>query len=434
MILNNDFIIKVQNLTKVYHLFDKKFDRVKEALSPLKKRYSRDFYALNDISFSIKKGETVGIIGKNGAGKSTILKIITGVLTPTQGSINVRGTIASLLELGAGFNPEMTGIENVYMNGIIMGYTRKEMGKKLDAIVDFADIGDFINQPVKMYSSGMFARLAFSVNVNINPDVLIVDEALSVGDSFFQQKCLYRMKQMQEAGTTVLFVSHDIGAVKALCSRCIYLKNGRLIADGAADEVCDMYQNHTTDLLKSASFTDRKSHTIISKEKSGLKYFREDPDFGTRMTERSGGGELRFTAFDLYYGDKMVTTQKMLTPLHIFVSGLTYKEIPDGTAVGVLCRDRIGNDIFAGNLNFHDIYLPQMKINEKFVMDITFDVPLAPGEYFFGIGAKPHPFSNYFYDRGFNIAKITIEQPENIKDPVGGILFAKLDKFKLYQI
>jgi hypothetical protein len=152
------------------------------------------------------------------------------------------------------------------------------------------------------------------------------------------------------------------------------------------------------------------------------------------MTERSGGGELRFTAFDLYYGDKMVTTQKMLTPLHIFVSGLTYKEIPDGTAVGVLCRDRIGNDIFAGNLNFHDIYLPQMKINEKFVMDITFDVPLAPGEYFFGIGAKPHPFSNYFYDRGFNIAKITIEQPENIKDPVGGILFAKLDKFKLYQI
>ena len=173
--------IKVSHLTKIYKLYDKPIDRLKESLHPLKKKYHKDFYALSDINFEIKKGETVGIIGKNGAGKSTLLKIITGVLTPSSGHVHVNGRIASLLELGAGFNPEYTGIENIYLQGTLMGYNHEEMEAKIDDILAFADIGDFIHQPVKMYSSGMFARLAFAVAINVDPDILIVDEVLSVG-------------------------------------------------------------------------------------------------------------------------------------------------------------------------------------------------------------------------------------------------------------
>jgi len=237
----NDIAIKVENLTKVYHLYDKPQDRLKEALNPFKKSYHHDFYALENISFEVKRGETVGIIGKNGAGKSTLLKIITGVMTPTEGSVLVKGKVASLLELGAGFNPEMTGLENIYLNGTLMGFTEKEMAKKVDAITEFANIGEFINQPVKMYSSGMFARLAFSVAINVDAEILIVDEALSVGDMLFQAKCIAKMTALMEEGTTILFVSHDIHAVRSLCNRGIYLKNGKSELIGDAGEVVDRY-------------------------------------------------------------------------------------------------------------------------------------------------------------------------------------------------
>lgn len=246
--MSEDWAIKIEHLSKVYKIFDKPTDRVKEALNPFRKRYSRDFYALNDVSLTIKKGETVGIIGKNGAGKSTILKIITGVLTPTSGSVQVNGRIASLLELGAGFNPEMTGIENIYLNGTIMGYSKEEMDDRLQDIVDFADIGEFINQPVKMYSSGMFARLAFAVNVNVTPDILIVDEALSVGDVFFQNKCFKRMDTLKKSGVTVLFVSHDMGSIRQLCDKCLWLENGGMRQYGNVEEVAAAYFNEQLSL------------------------------------------------------------------------------------------------------------------------------------------------------------------------------------------
>ena len=214
IILEKDIAIRVEGLSKVYKIYNTPMDRMKEALHPFHKRYSSDFYALQDVSFTLHRGETMGFVGKNGAGKSTLLKILTGVLTPTSGRVTVNGRVASLLELGAGFNPEMTGIENIYMNGTIMGCSRAEMDERLADIVAFADIGDFIHQPVKMYSSGMFARLAFAVNAFVEPDILIVDEALSVGDVFFQTKCMDRMKQMMDSGVTVLFVSHDSFAIK----------------------------------------------------------------------------------------------------------------------------------------------------------------------------------------------------------------------------
>lgn len=207
-----DIAISVKHLTKVYKLYNQPIDRLKEALNPFKKSYHKDFYALNDVSFEIKKGETVGIIGKNGAGKSTLLKIITGVLTPTSGSVQVNGKIASLLELGAGFNPDYTGLENIYFQGSLMGYTREEMESKVDDILTFADIGEFIHQPVKTYSSGMFARLAFSVAINVEPDILIVDEALSVGDMAFQAKCFNKFKEFQRLNKTILFVTNSTRA------------------------------------------------------------------------------------------------------------------------------------------------------------------------------------------------------------------------------
>lgn len=238
-----DIAISVKHLTKVYKLYDKPIDRLKEALNPFKKSYHKDFYALNDVSFDIKKGETVGIIGKNGAGKSTLLKIITGVLTPTSGSVQVHGKIASLLELGAGFNPDYTGLENVYFQGSLMGYTREEMEAKVDDILAFADIGEFIHQPVKTYSSGMFARLAFAVAINVEPDILIVDEALSVGDIAFQSKCAIKMEQLKNKGISILLVTHSMSEIKKICSRAVYLQNGAIVSEGDTKTVCNDYES-----------------------------------------------------------------------------------------------------------------------------------------------------------------------------------------------
>ncbi len=265
--MENTTVIKVQNLTKVYHLYKKPQDRLKEALHPLRKSYHHDFYALQDVSFEVKKGETVGIIGKNGAGKSTLLKIITGVLTPSAGHAEVHGKVASLLELGAGFNPEMTGLENIYLNGTLMGFSKEEMAPKIETILAFANISEFIDQPVKMYSSGMFARLAFSVAINVDADILIVDEALSVGDMLFQAKCIAKMTSLMEQGTTILFVSHDIHAVRALCNHGVYLEGGKVKFVGNAGDAVDMYikddQQASNEQLKSMQVDMHK----INKEK-----------------------------------------------------------------------------------------------------------------------------------------------------------------------
>ncbi len=237
-------IIQVRNITKKYNLYEKPQDRFKEAIGFGKKTpLHREFYALNNISFDVKRGETVGIIGTNGAGKSTLLKIITGVLKPSQGDIQVNGKVSALLELGAGFNQEYTGMENIFLNGRMMGFSKEEMLAKVDNIVEFADIGDFIHQPVKMYSSGMFARLAFAVAINVEPDILIVDEALSVGDLFFQNKCFRKFEELREKNVTILFVSHDIASVRQMCSRVLWIEKGNQKIFDLSDKVCDMYMD-----------------------------------------------------------------------------------------------------------------------------------------------------------------------------------------------
>ncbi len=247
--MSSEIAIRVQNLSKCYQIYDTPRDRLKQFVLPRLRRmmgkspkqYFGEFWALNDVSFEIKKGETVGIIGRNGSGKSTLLQMICGTLNPTSGSIQTNGRIAALLELGSGFNPEFTGRENVRMSCALLGISPEETEARFDDIAAFADIGDFIEQPVKTYSSGMYIRLAFAVNIVSEPDIMIVDEALSVGDMNFQAKCMTALSRIQESGATILFVSHDVGAVKSLCSRGVYLEHGTVKDIGKAPDVAEMY-------------------------------------------------------------------------------------------------------------------------------------------------------------------------------------------------
>ena len=235
-------VIDIQHVSKIFKLYDNPMDRLKDALGFSRKARHFEHHALSDVSLSVGKGETVGIIGTNGAGKSTLLKIITGVLNPTEGTVNIEGHISALLELGAGFNMEYTGIENIYLNGTMNGFSREEVDSRIDAILEFADIGEFVNQPVKTYSSGMFVRLAFAVAINIDPEILIVDEALSVGDVFFQAKCYKKFEDFKKIGKTILFVSHDLGSISKYCDRVILLNKGRIFASGKPKEIVDLYK------------------------------------------------------------------------------------------------------------------------------------------------------------------------------------------------
>lgn len=269
------YAVEVKNVTKIYRLYDKPIDRLKESLSISHKEYHKDFYALSDLSFTVEKGQTVGIIGTNGSGKSTILKIITGVLTPTTGEVNVRGKISALLELGAGFNQDYTGIENIYMNGTMMGYTKKEMDAKLPEILEFAEIGDFVYQPVKTYSSGMFVRLAFALAINVEPEILIVDEALSVGDVFFQSKCYRRMEEIRKNGTTIIMVTHDMGSIIKYCDKVVLLNKGEFIAQGSAGKMVDLYKKILAgqmDALRAELevMNDFSGDKVVKAEKSGV--------------------------------------------------------------------------------------------------------------------------------------------------------------------
>ena len=238
--------IEIHNLSKVYKLYDNPLDRLKEAFHPFRKRYHNEYFALADVSFSIGRGEVVGIVGKNGAGKSTLLQIITGVLRASSGTCVVRGKISALLELGAGFNPDLSGLENIYFQSSLLGFSAADIEAKIDNILEFADIGNFIRQPVKTYSSGMYVRLAFAVAINVDPDVLIIDEALAVGDFRFRQKCLRRVKRFQEEGRTILFVSHDVGSVLEFCSHAIWLMDGKIYKRGLPVDVCKDYISYMT--------------------------------------------------------------------------------------------------------------------------------------------------------------------------------------------
>lgn len=285
--MSEETAIKVQDLCKIYKLYDSPQDRLKESLHPLRKKYHHDFYALNDINFEIKKGETLGIVGRNGSGKSTLLKIIAGILTPTSGTVTVKGHISALLELGAGFNPELTGIENVFFSGTLMGFTREEMLAKVDDILSFADIGEFVRQPVKTYSSGMFIRLAFAVAVSINPEILIIDEALSVGDMAFQRKSFRLIESLLNEGMTFLFVSHSLESIKKICTKALFINHGVQLGFGESKKICNDYEQHL--------FGTRKQHdTVVAPETQSEDGVDIDPDLLTvnELTYGDGRAEI----------------------------------------------------------------------------------------------------------------------------------------------
>ncbi|MBR6451848.1 MAG: ABC transporter ATP-binding protein, partial [Lachnospiraceae bacterium] len=298
--MDNKIAIQVEHLSKVYKLYERNRDRLKESLHLGKNIRFREHYALNDVSLKVNAGETVGIIGTNGSGKSTILKIITGVLSPTSGEVTINGRISALLELGAGFNMEFTGIENIYLNGIMIGFSQEEIDAKLQDILDFADIGDFVYQKVKTYSSGMFVRLAFAVAINIDPEILIVDEALSVGDVFFQNKCYRKFEEFKEQGKTILFVSHDLGSISRYCDRVVLLEQGRLIGEGKPKEIIDLYKKVLVGQLDLQADTSKSQK--ISEGRKWKDLMHCNPD-----VQEYGSGLAEFEDFCCYDGSGTIT-------------------------------------------------------------------------------------------------------------------------------
>lgn len=384
--MDKDIAIKVENLSKVYKLYNAPIDRMKEALHPRKKSYHKEFYALNDVSFEIKRGECVGILGKNGAGKSTILKIITGVLTPTSGKVTVNGKISALLELGAGFNPEYTGMENIYFQGNLMGFEREEMEAKVQAILDFADIGAFIDQPVKNYSSGMFARLAFAVAISVEPDILIVDEALSVGDMFFQAKSMSHMKKLIENDkTTVLFVSHDISSIKAMCSKAVLLENGYVKMFDKADKVAEEYfaarfekKSDSTQQQKRIQDTNVKQapQSKLSKNIYSNEEFKKTSSF-----QRIQNGKVNFTNVVILDEEEKVIQQVQFGQAITVRCFVDIHEDIHNLSFGFHIRNRNGVEILYDDTVLQRQEVLWVKQNERYIVDWSFKLMLQEGNY-----------------------------------------------------
>jgi lipopolysaccharide transport system ATP-binding protein len=288
----DDIAISVRNLTKAYRIFGHPGDRLKQAVTFGLRRYHREFIALNDVSFDVKRGEIVAIVGRNGSGKSTLLQLVCGILKPTAGTVRINGRVSALLELGAGFNPEFTGRENIYFQGALMGLTEPQIDAHFDDITAFADIGAFLDEPMRAYSSGMFVRLAFAVAISFEPDILVIDEALAVGDIAFQAKCMSALRQCRDRGVPILFVSHDLNAVRALCDRALYLERGEVKTIGNAATVAEAYWRDTRVMDVS---NEDSSNVTASEAKLNL-----DQEFGRRVERfRQGTGEVSFTNVEL---------------------------------------------------------------------------------------------------------------------------------------
>lgn len=341
-------VIEVSGIKKRYPLYRKKRDKIREAFSPFGKKYHKDFEALKGISFSVSKGECVGIIGLNGSGKSTLLKILTGVIQPTEGTIRIEGKIAALLELGAGFNPEYTGRENIYLNTLLLGLTRDETDDVLQDILDFADIGDFIDQPVKIYSSGMFVRLAFAIAITIDPDILVIDEALSVGDVFFQQKCYNKIRELSQK-STVLIVSHDLNSITKFCKRLLVMNNGVLIFDGnAKDAVTEYYK------VKQGSILSKEARKQVEDA-----YTRVMKDQFIKPSIEQYSGKMDAVIDSFYYQIDSVPFGEYCEvgkTLYIKMTIRCTRNI-ESAIIGYQVRDRYGNETFgetsltSGNAN-----------------------------------------------------------------------------------
>ena len=424
--MQSNLAINVCDVTKIYRLYDKPIDRLKESISLTHKKYHKEFFALDKISFSVEKGSTVGIIGTNGSGKSTILKIITGVLNPTTGSVEVDGNISALLELGAGFNMDYTGIENIYMNGTMMGFSREQMEAKLPEILEFADIGDFVYQPVKTYSSGMFVRLAFALAINVEPEILIVDEALSVGDVFFQAKCYRRMEEIRKTGTTILMVTHDMGSVIKYCDKVILLNKGEFLAEGPAGEMVDLYKkilagrmdDLEADLAKrlDSNFSDmmelnndiNKTH---AKEYHGL--MKEKISINPNKTEYGDG---RAEIYDLGLLDSKGELTNLLLKGEEFTirEKIRFNANIESPIFTFTIKDKKGTELSGTNTMFEGVPVKPVKPGDEAVVEFKQKMTLQGGEYLLSMSCTGFENGTHVvYHRLYDVTFITVISNKN---------------------
>ena len=389
--------ICVENVDKIYKLYNRPSDRLRDAFSLSKKKRYKEKYALNQVNMTVYQGETVGIIGTNGSGKSTILKMITGVLNPTKGKITVNGRISALLELGAGFNMEYNGIENIYLNGTMMGFSKKEIDEKLESILSFADIGDYVYQPCKTYSSGMFVRLAFAVAINIDPEILIVDEALSVGDVFFQAKCYQKFDEFKKLGKTILFVSHDLSSISKYCDRVVLLNQGEKLGEGTPKEMIDAYKRVLVGQY--SEDTGEKDDSVNPNlleygDKSAVieKYSITD-DRGEKTTAIVKGSSFTIH-MDVQFNEDIAA------PIFAF----SIKNIK-------------GTEITGTNTMYEKAFLEPVKKGEKKQVTFKQEMNLQGGEYLLSLGVTGFDGSDFeVYHRLYDVLNITVISD---KDTVG---------------
>jgi lipopolysaccharide transport system ATP-binding protein len=417
---NQDKSIIVNNLTKIYPLYKSHRDRLKEALHPSRKKYHHDFYALRDVSFEIQKGETVGIIGRNGSGKSTLLSIIAGVLQPSHGTINTQGKISSLLELGAGFNPELTGIENINFSLSVQGYSPEYIRNKTHEVVQFADIGEFIDQPVKLYSSGMYVRLAFAVQALVNPDILIVDEALAVGDAKFQAKCFERLRKLKENGTTILLVTHSTEQIVTHCSRAILIEQGHLIEAGEPRHIVNRFMDILFGKEKETiqpipELDEANAHNHGDKSNCALNTIEDV--FSSRSgynphEYRWGDGAASILDFSLSAGNEQypVFVETGAT-ISLQLSIRFLKEIIR-PILGITIKTKEGVTVYGVNTETLDIRDFQQKgqIGSVVLASVEFSCNLAPGDYFVSLGIASKNGENIIpHDRRYDAIHIQVK-------------------------
>ncbi|UVM10368.1 ABC transporter ATP-binding protein [Pseudomonas protegens] len=386
----NDIAISVSNLSKCYQIYDSPRDRLKQFVIPrlrrfvgcTAKKYFREFWALKDVSFEVKRGETVGIVGRNGSGKSTLLQMICGTLSPEVGTIQTYGRIAALLELGSGFNPEFSGRENVYMNASVLGLTRDEINLRFDDIVAFADIGEFIEQPVRSYSSGMMVRLAFAVAINVEPDILIVDEALAVGDAAFQRKCMRKINELSDNGVTLLFVSHDIETVRKICSRAIYFNRGVMLGIGSAKDVCIEYER---DLFGAAKGIDAPSSKDADKAEQS-ECGALDPELLSVSEKVYGDGRVQI--LDIEIKNEYKQKINVLEPgIDVFISyRAKFLEFSEFPVFGMMLTNREGVCVFGTNTQGQILSARRYSAGDELIVKFHLTNNLGPGIYYLTCG------------------------------------------------
>jgi lipopolysaccharide transport system ATP-binding protein len=432
-------LIEVSHLTKAYRIWETPSARLsvplleaassvlpkgsslhRKVAGSLSSRY-RDFRALNDVSFSIRRGEATGIIGRNGSGKSTLLQLIAGTLTPTSGNVGVRGRVSALLELGSGFNPDFTGTENVYLNGAIYGFTHAEMATRMEEIAAFADIGDFMGQPVKTYSSGMMMRLAFAVAVNVQPDVLIIDEALAVGDVFFSQKCFQRIREIVHRGATLIFVSHDMGAVQSLCDRALLLNQGNLVFDGAPEDCVSRYFNLHKPAPKAGEVVPGTHPAVDPATREAVV----EQNIVPTAKSRHGDKALEVIATSVVDGHGASTWDYEMMHRATVRMLLRANAAIGRPSVGIQLHDRMGNLVFAAGTPQLVFPLPSFKAGDEIILDFRLTLSVYPGLYTLSLDAAEYdatdPNLGIFHDRIGGLGPIVVTRHEGGVYPFYGI-------------